>query len=151
MNKQNAKTTHGYSNSSKTETDSLCHVLSLINCPSPKLRSPRLSPRPTLFLIYIDDLENCLSAPTLGSFADDTRLGKTISCCEDKHILQYDPNKVIDWSKKNNRQLHESKFELLTYWTPKTSFSNFLLSHLSFSSISFLQAKISARHTKTKT
>ena len=81
---------------------------------------------PILFLIYIDDLENCLSASTSGSFADDTRLSKTISCCEDKNILQEDLYKVIDWSKKNNMQLHESKFELLTYRTPKSFFLQFL-------------------------
>ena len=83
---------------------------------------------PILFLIYIDDLEHCLTASTSGSFADDTRLSKTISCCRDKNILQEDLNLVIEWSKKNNMKLHESKFELLTYTTPKS----YLLQHLPF-------------------
>lgn len=74
---------------------------------------------PILFLMYIDDIEKCLSGSTSGSFADDTRLSKTINCCEDHTILQEDLLKVIEWSKSNNMALHESKFELLTYNTPK--------------------------------
>ena len=83
---------------------------------------------PILFLIYIDDLENCLSGSTSGSFADDTRLSKIISCCEDKDILQEDLINVIEWSLRNNMKLHESKFELLSYNTPKS----FLLQQLPF-------------------
>ena len=33
---------------------------------------------PILFLIYIDDLNNCLEGSSSGSFADDTRLSKSI-------------------------------------------------------------------------
>ena len=42
---------------------------------------------PILFLIYIDDLVNCFTASTSGSFADDKRLSKTISCCRDENII----------------------------------------------------------------
>ena len=75
---------------------------------------------PILFLIYIDDLQNCLKGSTSGSFADDTRLSKTITCCGDVTILQEDLLQVIQWASKNNMKLHESKFELLSYRTPKS-------------------------------
>ena len=70
---------------------------------------------PILFLKYIDDLENCLRGSNSVSFADDTRLRKNISCCVYQNILL----NVIEWSKSNNMALRESKFELLTYRTPK--------------------------------
>ena len=50
----------------------------------------------------------------------DTRLSKTITCCGDVTILQEDLLQVIQWASKNNMKLHESKFELLSYRTPKS-------------------------------
>ena len=44
---------------------------------------------PILFLIYIDDLQSCLGGSNSGSFADDTRLNKTITCCEDVTVMFY--------------------------------------------------------------
>ena len=75
---------------------------------------------PILFLIYIDDLKNCLRSSSASSFADDTRLSQQISCCEDTTLLQNDLNNVVNWAEQNNMALHESKFELLTYRTPRS-------------------------------
>ena len=52
--------------------------------------------------------------------ADDTRLNKTITCCEDVTVLQNDLLRVIEWASSNNMALHENKFELLSYKTPKS-------------------------------
>ena len=73
-----------------------------------------------IFLIYIDDLNNCLKGSSSGSFADDTRLSKSIACCSDVLILQQDLLNVIKWAKSNNMALHEDKFELLSYRTPRS-------------------------------
>ena len=85
---------------------------------------------PILFLIYIDDLKNCLKSSSASSFADDTRLGKQISCCEDTTLLQDDLDSVVKWAEHNNMALHENKFELLTYRTPRSR----LLEELPFTS-----------------
>ena len=52
-----------------------------------------------------------------GSFADDTRLSKQISSCNDVLILQEDLNTVVKWATENNMVLDDSKFEYLAYKT----------------------------------
>ena len=47
-------------------------------------------------------------------FADDTWLSMKIDVAADYAKLQEDLNAVIEWSTKNNMQLHEDKFELLS-------------------------------------
>ena len=56
----------------------------------------------------------------LGKFADDTRVQRNISQASDCDILQKDLDNIITWSKHNNMELHEDKFELLSYNTYKT-------------------------------
>ena len=70
---------------------------------------------PILFILYINDLEKVLSEAKNGSFADDTRLSHTINISDDTKTLQRDLNSVVKWSRENNMQLHEDKFELLCY------------------------------------
>ena len=72
---------------------------------------------PILFLVYINDLQCHLKGSTAGSFADDTRLSKQISSCDDVLILQEDLNTVVKWATENNMVLHDSKFEYLAYRT----------------------------------
>ena len=48
-------------------------------------------------------------------FADDTRISKQISCVNDCELLQNDLNSVIQWSTRNNMELHQQKFELLNH------------------------------------
>ena len=70
-----------------------------------------------LFLICINDLQCHLNGSTAGSFADDTRLSKQISSCDDVLILQEDLNAVVKWATENNMVLHDNKFEYLAYRT----------------------------------
>ena len=85
---------------------------------------------PILFLVYINDLQCHLKGSTAWSFADDTRLSKQISSCDDVLILQEDLNNVVKWATENNMVLHDSKFEYLVYRTASSK----LLEDLSFTS-----------------
>ena len=73
---------------------------------------------PILFLLYVNDMEHNIKSSKMNSFADDTRISKKISTLQDCDLLQQDLEYVIEWSKKNNMQLHEDKFEFLCYRTP---------------------------------
>ena len=84
---------------------------------------------PILFLVYINDLRCHLKGFTAGSFADDTRLNKQISSCDDVLILQEDLKSVVKWATENNMVLHDSKFEYLAY---HPGASSKLLKELSF-------------------
>ena len=46
------------------------------------------------------------------------RISREIQLTEDTEILQSDLNNVIDWSTANNMELHEKKFESLSYRLP---------------------------------
>ena len=70
---------------------------------------------PILFIIYLNDLEKCVKHSILSSFADDTRLKRSINTKNDVALLQSDLSKTIDWSVKNNMLLHQKKFELVCH------------------------------------
>ena len=53
---------------------------------------------PILFLLFINDLENDVKASTVSSYADDTRLLKSISGPSDVVKMQSDLHSVIQWS-----------------------------------------------------
>ena len=72
---------------------------------------------PILFLVYINDVQYHLKGSTAASFADDTRLSKQISSCDDVLILQEDLNTVVKWATENSMVLYDSKFEYLAYRT----------------------------------
>lgn len=74
---------------------------------------------PILFLIYINDLERCVSNSCLESFADDSKLLKAISCMDDTALLQQDLVNVSQWSQENSMVLHDRKFELLCHLSDK--------------------------------
>ena len=104
---------------------------------------------PILFLIYINDLQNHLSGSTAGSFADDTRLSKEISSCEDVSVLQNDLDSVVEWASQNNMVLHENKFEYLAY---RTSFSK-IFEELPFTAqcpVGPIQHPIRTKHNSSK-
>ena len=70
---------------------------------------------PVLFVLYINDLlESIKSSNGLG-FADDTKLIGAIKSMLGVAALQDDLNRVTEWSECNNMQLHEQKFEVLSY------------------------------------
>ena len=70
---------------------------------------------PVLFLIYINDLQDCVTQSMLSCFADDSRIKKKITSTEDVDSLQLDLHNVENWSKENNMSLHAEKFELLCH------------------------------------
>ena len=70
---------------------------------------------PLLFLVLIGDIDKNIAAAFLSSFADDTRVGSSISSVQDTEVLQADLKSVYDWTIENNMELHGDKFELLRY------------------------------------
>ena len=70
---------------------------------------------PVLFILFINDIENCIAGSTIGFFADDTRISCQISSSADVQILQNDLYSVIEWSAKNNMRLHSQKFDLMIH------------------------------------
>ena len=70
---------------------------------------------PIFFILYLNDINSCIKHSIASSFADDTRLKRTINKVEDTKLLQEDLNNAITWSHKNNMVLHQDKFELLSH------------------------------------
>ena len=70
---------------------------------------------PLLFLVLINDIDEDIVESFLSSFADDTRVGKSVLTEEDTNVLQQDLNKIYSWAKVNNMDFNNNKFELLRY------------------------------------
>ena len=70
---------------------------------------------PILFVLYINDLLHTLEFSKGFSFADDTKLIGAIEDEQSVRCLQEDLNRVIKWSTANNMELHEKKFEVVSY------------------------------------
>ena len=68
-----------------------------------------------LFVIYINDLLDSIKNNKGFSFADDTKLVGPIEGMKSVQLLQEDLESVIKWSVQNNMELHEKKFEVLSY------------------------------------
>ena len=81
---------------------------------------------PILFLIFINDIHSCVQHSIVRCFADDTRLCKSITSCSDISKLQTDLENVIAWSRRNNMQLHQDKFELMCHSSNRKLISNLL-------------------------
>ena len=73
---------------------------------------------PIIFLIYINELETAIEESIANYFADDTRISRVIDFCTDTELLQSDLNNVVEWSASNNMELHENKFEYLSFRNP---------------------------------
>ena len=70
---------------------------------------------PILFVLYINDLLHSINFSKGFSFADDTKLIGNIEGEHSVKLLQDDLNMVIEWSQGNNMELHEKKFEVVSY------------------------------------
>ena len=70
---------------------------------------------PLLFLILIGDIDKNIFNSFLSSFADDTRIGRSVSTPEDAKLLQEDLNKVYKWAEENNMLFNDKKFEVIRY------------------------------------
>jgi hypothetical protein len=63
---------------------------------------------PLLFLIFINDLPNCVQS-RIRLFADDCILYRNIRSNEDTIVLQDDLNKLADWEQKWGMDFHPDK------------------------------------------
>ena len=70
---------------------------------------------PLLFLILISDIDKDVLHSFLSSFADDTRVGKSIKNESDVLKLQEDLENVYNWAAENNMSFNNLKFELIRY------------------------------------
>ena len=64
---------------------------------------------PLLFLLYMNDINHCLSYSSVQMFADDIALYKGIRSPTDCDLLQVDLNQVYAWSRKWLLNLNPSK------------------------------------------
>jgi hypothetical protein len=67
---------------------------------------------PTLFVMYINDLENDLLSK-VSKFADDTKLGGKALCADDCRKIQEDLNKLSDWSEKWQMSFNVEKCKVM--------------------------------------
>ena len=65
--------------------------------------------------MLIGDIDQDIATSFLSSFADDTRIGHSISCDDDTRALQSDLHSVYDWAQRNNMEFNSDKFEVLRY------------------------------------
>ena len=72
---------------------------------------------PLIFLILIGDIDKNITNSSVRSFADDTRLIRSIKNIEDTEALQEDLTTVYNWASVNNMKFNDIKFELLRYGT----------------------------------
>ena len=70
---------------------------------------------PLLFLVYINDLPDCVSNSSLLLFADDTKCSKSIINLTDASLLQNDLDGISVWSKQWNLFFNESKCALISF------------------------------------
>ena len=74
---------------------------------------------PLLFLLYINDLPQCLQKTTPGLYADDTELYTSSHDVNDLiHDINYDLNNVKQWMEKNKLQIHPKKIKIYAYCIP---------------------------------
>ena len=66
-----------------------------------------------IFLILIGDIDKNITNSSVRSFADDTRLIRSIKNIEDTEALQEDLATVYNWASVNNMKFNDIKFELL--------------------------------------
>ena len=75
---------------------------------------------PLLFLIMINDLPNAVKHCSLSSFADDTKIVKTIRDITDHFLMVEDLNRIYRWSDENKLPFNCNKFTLIQYKTKNT-------------------------------
>jgi len=73
---------------------------------------------PLLFLVYINDLPDCVSS-LLYMFADDVECAHSISSLEDCKLLQADLDSLTNWAQQWKMSFKESKCVVLKYTSPK--------------------------------
>ena len=78
---------------------------------------------PLLFILFIDDISETISAGTeLVLYADDTKIWREIMCDEDQKILQNDIDSLHKWSVDNMMQFHQDKCKVVRITNKHTNF-----------------------------
>ena len=71
---------------------------------------------PILFLLYINDTENCSKLISFISFADDTKIFYSNKCLKTLNkIMQTEINKVAEWLNANKLSLNTTKTKLILF------------------------------------
>jgi ribonuclease P/MRP protein subunit RPP40 len=69
---------------------------------------------PLLFVIYINDLPECINNSELFLFADDAKLYKYISCINDFNLLLLNYQSLYDWTDKWSMKLNFNKCKVMS-------------------------------------
>ena len=69
---------------------------------------------PLLFLLYINDLQNCVQNSVCRLFADDYILCQRIRCCQDSDKLQADLDQLKKWESIWLMEFHTSKCQVIS-------------------------------------
>ena len=70
---------------------------------------------PLLFVIFINDMFNCISEGTnIALYADDTKIWRVINDSDDHFIIQGEIDKLNEWSHANKIKFHPSKCKALS-------------------------------------
>ena len=70
---------------------------------------------PTLFLMYINDICDCIKYSEILLFADDCKIFKEIYCYNDCLLLQDDLNRVNEWCRLWHMKLHPDKLYYMNF------------------------------------
>ena len=74
---------------------------------------------PLLFLLYINDLPDCLKSTTPGMYADDTQIFSSSNNANELVVrLNSDLAHVCNWLKENRLQMHPSKCKIMFIGSP---------------------------------
>ena len=68
-----------------------------------------------LFVIMIYDIDKDITNTQVRSFADDTRVSRSIVSQQDREIMQSDLNKIYKWAEDNRMMFNANKFEQMNY------------------------------------
>ena len=69
---------------------------------------------PLLFLVYINDMPGYVRSSSMGLFADDSMVGRTITSKSDAELLQQDLNRLQEWERIWQMEFNPDKCEVIT-------------------------------------
>src|SRR6202012_604453 len=69
---------------------------------------------PTKFLIFINDIVDCVAHAMVLLFADDIKMLIQISTLDETRLLQNDINNVLEWSERNRLPFNKAKCNIIT-------------------------------------